>query len=150
MRAFVKQLGVSVLAVATVLGLVIAMERVAQAQNESLVKWLVLKATHGTTPTCTVATAAGSLCAAGDVEADDDLHIADDATINGDVTIGTAGTLAVNGTAATGSVVAGANTACNTTCTTSCLFGVNTAATEADIVACTDATADECVCLGAN
>lgn len=48
------------------------------------------------------------------------------------------------------SVVAGANTACNTTCTSACVFGVNTAATEADIVACTDATADECLCAGAN
>lgn len=45
-------------------------------------------------------------------------------------------------------VVAGANTACNTTCTNACVFGVNTAATEADIVACTDATADECLCAG--
>lgn len=47
-------------------------------------------------------------------------------------------------------VVAGANTACNTTCTSACVFGVNTAATEADIVACTDATADECLCAGAS
>ncbi len=44
------------------------------------------------------------------------------------------------------SVVAGANTACSTTCTGLCLFGVNTAATEADIVDCADATADECLC----
>lgn len=44
------------------------------------------------------------------------------------------------------SVVAGANTACSTTCTGVCLFGVNTAATEADIVNCADATADECLC----
>ena len=47
-------------------------------------------------------------------------------------------------------VVAGANVACNTTCTNACVFGVNTAATEADIVACTDATADECLCAGAS
>ncbi len=46
------------------------------------------------------------------------------------------------------SVQAGANAACNTTCTHACVFGVNTAATEADIVACTDATADECLCAG--
>jgi len=48
-------------------------------------------------------------------------------------------------------VVAGANTACTTTCATTqteCLFGVNTAATEADIVNCADATADECSCMG--
>lgn len=47
-------------------------------------------------------------------------------------------------------VVAGANTACNTTCTNACVFGVNTAATEADIVGCADATADECLCAGAS
>lgn len=47
-------------------------------------------------------------------------------------------------------VVAGADTACNTTCTSACVFGVNTAATEADIVACTDNTADECLCAGAS
>lgn len=45
------------------------------------------------------------------------------------------------------SVVAGANTACSTTCTGFCFFGVNTAATEADIVDCADATADECLCV---
>jgi hypothetical protein len=45
------------------------------------------------------------------------------------------------------SVVAGANTACSTTCTGFCFFGVNTAATEADIVNCADATADECLCV---
>ena len=55
------------------------------------------------------------------------------------------------GTATIGwAVVAGANTACSTTCTTPCVFGVNTAATEADIVACADATADECLCAGAS
>ncbi len=47
-------------------------------------------------------------------------------------------------------VVAGADTACNTTCTSACVFGVNTAATEADIVDCADATADECLCAGAS
>jgi len=47
-------------------------------------------------------------------------------------------------------VVAGANTVCNTTCTSACVFGVNTAATEADIVDCTDATADECLCAGSS
>lgn len=55
------------------------------------------------------------------------------------------------GTATLGwTVVAGANAACSTTCTTPCVFGVNTAATEADIVACSDATADECLCAGAS
>ena len=47
-------------------------------------------------------------------------------------------------------VQAGANQACTTTCTSACVFGVNTAATEADIVDCADATADECLCAGAS
>ena len=47
-----------------------------------------------------------------------------------------------------GSVQAAANQACDTTCTSACVFGVNTAATEADIVDCADATADECLCAG--
>ena len=45
-------------------------------------------------------------------------------------------------------VQGGANTACNTTCTSACVFGVNVQATEADITACSDATADECLCAG--
>ena len=61
-----------------------------------------------------------------------------------------AGVLSGSGTAAWGSIVAGADTACNTTCTAPCLFGVNTASLTADIVDCTDATADECLCFGAN
>lgn len=60
-------------------------------------------------------------------------------------------TIISSGTSSIGwSVVAGANTACNTTCTAACVFGVNTAATEADIVDCADATADECLCAGAS
>ncbi len=59
-------------------------------------------------------------------------------------------TITLSGTGSNGwAVVAGANTACNTTCTAACIFGVNTAATEADIVDCADATADECLCGGA-
>lgn len=58
------------------------------------------------------------------------------------------GPLTVNQTNNIWSVVAGANTACNTTCTSACVFGVNTAATEADIVDCASATADECLCAG--
>lgn len=46
------------------------------------------------------------------------------------------------------SVVAGANTACNTTCTNACVFGQNTA--DMTIVNCAAATADVCVCAGAN
>lgn len=46
------------------------------------------------------------------------------------------------------SVVAGADTACNTTCTNACGFGQNTG--DMAIVDCANATADVCVCLGAN
>lgn len=46
------------------------------------------------------------------------------------------------------SVVAGANTACNTTCTSACVFGQET--TSKAILACTDATADVCLCAGAS
>lgn len=67
------------------------------------------------------------------------------------MTLGTGGTLTMARTTDLGwAVVAGANTACNTTCTSACVFGVNTAATEADIVGCADATADECLCAGAS
>lgn len=66
-------------------------------------------------------------------------------------TINATGELIGAGTATLGwTVVAGANTACSTTCVTPCVFGVNTAATEADIVACSDPTADECLCAGAS
>ncbi len=47
------------------------------------------------------------------------------------------------------SVVTGANTACNTTCTFGCVFGEDTSVI-GTIVACTDATADVCVCAGNN
>lgn len=46
------------------------------------------------------------------------------------------------------SVVAGANTACNTTCTSACVFGFD--AGTPTIVDCADATADKCLCAGAN
>lgn len=46
------------------------------------------------------------------------------------------------------SVVSGANTACNTTCTNACVFGQNTG--DMSIVNCAAATADVCVCAGAN
>jgi hypothetical protein len=62
-----------------------------------------------------------------------------------------ASTLIGTGTATLGwAVVAGADTACTTTCVTPCVFGVNTASATADIVACSDATADECLCAGAS
>lgn len=41
-----------------------------------------------------------------------------------------------------------ANQACNTTCTSACVFGQET--TSKAILACTDATADTCLCAGAS
>ena len=61
-----------------------------------------------------------------------------------------AGTITSTANSAGWSVVAGADTACTTTCTSACLFGVNTASLTADIVDCADATADECLCMGAS
>lgn len=46
------------------------------------------------------------------------------------------------------SVVAGANTACNTTCTSACVFGWDAGTTA--IVNCASALADNCVCAGAS
>lgn len=46
--------------------------------------------------------------------------------------------------------VAGANTACNTTCTSACVFGIDTGSTTNSLLACTDATADICLCAGAS
>lgn len=42
-----------------------------------------------------------------------------------------------------------ANQACNTTCTSACVFGWDTAAA-GSLLACTDATADSCLCAGAS
>jgi hypothetical protein len=41
------------------------------------------------------------------------------------------------------------NQACNTSCTSACVFGINTAAI-GNLVTCTDATADSCLCAGAS
>lgn len=47
--------------------------------------------------------------------------------------------------------VSGADTACNTTCTSACVFGFNlTAGVPGSPLACTDATADVCICAGAS
>lgn len=48
------------------------------------------------------------------------------------------------------SVVAGANTACNTTCTNACVVGFDTGLGGSDLVDCADATADRCLCAGAS
>ena len=46
-------------------------------------------------------------------------------------------------------IVNSANQACNTTCTSACVFGFNTGAL-GNLLACTDATADSCLCAGAS
>jgi hypothetical protein len=62
----------------------------------------------------------------------------------------TAGTITSTIATAIGwSVVAGANTACNTTCTNGCVVGQDTG-TANIFGACTDATADVCLCAGAS
>jgi len=59
-------------------------------------------------------------------------------------------TITSNATGSLGwSIVAGANTACNTTCTFACVHGWETTAGEV-AVDCADATADKCLCAGAN
>lgn len=71
---------------------------------------------------------------------------------SGDITaanVAATGTIRSSNTTSIGwSVVAGANTACSTTCTNACVFGQNTA--DMSIVDCAAATADVCVCAGAN
>lgn len=48
------------------------------------------------------------------------------------------------------SIVSGANTACNTTCTFACVAGQDTGDANKPLVGCADATADLCICAGAN
>ena len=48
------------------------------------------------------------------------------------------------------SIVTGANTDCNTTCTSACVHGWDTTAGVETAISCTDATADKCLCAGAN
>ncbi len=65
-------------------------------------------------------------------------------------TMDSTGQLLGAGTATVGwAVVAAANQACTTTCVTPCVFGTNTDSLTADIVSCSDVTADECLCAGA-
>lgn len=65
-------------------------------------------------------------------------------------TMSNTGTLIGAGTADIGwTRVNAANVACNTTCVTPCVFGWDTAAPGV-LLACTDATADSCLCAGAS
>ncbi len=59
------------------------------------------------------------------------------------------GTVTSSATGSLGwSVVNAANQACNTTCTSACVIGHDSASSA--FLACTDATADSCLCAGAN
>ena len=72
------------------------------------------------------------------------------ANISPDGSIFTTSTLRSNRSTDFGwSVKTAADTACNTTCIDACVFGEDTAVV-GTIVACTDASADVCVCAGAN
>lgn len=69
-------------------------------------------------------------------------------TLSPTATLEVNGNFAVKGTTSNWSKKAGANTACNTTCGTSmCAFGEDTGVI-GTLLACTDATADVCICMG--
>lgn len=71
------------------------------------------------------------------------------ASISGDGAIASSSTITSSRTSDLGwSVVSATNQACNTTCTSACVFGQET--TSKAILACTDATADTCVCAGSS
>lgn len=88
--------------------------------------------------------------------AQDDIIMRDFAG-NSSLTVDTATRAATFGGAVTSSAtgalgwtpVAAANQACNTTCTSACVFGIDSAAPQTWL-ACTDATADQCLCAGAS
>jgi len=141
-------LAVAIAAVGAVAGMFVLVNS-ADARDSSYVGWLEVRSTFGTGAACSLAVAAGSVCAAADIEAIDDLEVDDDSTLRSDVAIG--GLLTGSGTAAWWSVASGANTACNTTCTAPCVMGFDEGAADAEtIVACTDAAADKCLCAGAS
>lgn len=73
-------------------------------------------------------------------------------TVAKDLSSTFAGKITSNATADLGwSVQSAANQACNTTCTSACVFGFNlTAGVPGTLLACTDATADVCLCAGAS
>lgn len=73
------------------------------------------------------------------------------------ISITTAGNISTGGTIVSTrtndigwSVQSAANQACNTTCTNACVFGMDTGSTTNSLLACTDATADLCLCAGAS
>lgn len=70
------------------------------------------------------------------------------ATFSNDKSVTLTGTLASTRTTDLGwSIVNAANQACNTTCTSACVLGFNTGAL-GNLLSCSDATADSCLCAG--
>lgn len=117
------------------------------SHNQSANQWISM--THdGTNGVISVGT--GAVSFPGGISAP--ISGSDNITTTGVITGGSfVSTGNITSTATTNlgwSVVAGANTACNTTCTNACVFGQNTA--DMTIVNCAAATADVCVCAGAN
>ena len=85
-------------------------------------------------------------CLIGHAQADSITMTTDGGTIaiDGDLTAAPTDGLDLGWT-----IVAGANVACNTTCTYACVLGFELGAWDAtSLLACTDATADTCLCAG--
>lgn len=77
------------------------------------------------------------------------INIAAGGTISATAPLTTTSTVASTRSTDLGwSVVNAANQACNTTCTNACVIGIDTITTA--FLMCTDATADSCLCAGAN
>ena len=86
---------------------------------------------------------------AGTTRFDAIVSMQDDAEVTGEVV--TWSTITSNRTSDLGwSIVTGVDTACTTTCTSACVHGQDTSAVPYPMVSCTDATADRCLCAGAN
>ena len=77
----------------------------------------------------------------------DDVHVTNLAGTLMITMDGTTGTLISQGTGSIGwTIQSAANQACNTTCVSACVAGIDTAG--GPFLACTDATADSCLCAG--
>jgi len=112
---------------------------------------LVVRNSSGTAKV--TVTKAGATTLAGALTASSTAAISGNTTIGG--TLGVTGKVTLAGdlvSTDTGDIgwnlATGTDTACNTTCTSACVFGQDT--TTYAIVDCADATADVCVCAGAN
>lgn len=98
----------------------------------------------------TTTAASGNFATLGTITSTGDLYVGAKAT-----TTAASGNFATQGTITSAratdigwAVASSTNAACNTTCTSACVFGWDE--TDAVITNCTEATADVCVCAGAN